>query len=84
MERERPMTKEEMDQKIREMMEERARQDKEVREKYGVNFIPPPPSVSEKPLSKEEIDRKVQEMMQERARQDAEVRQKYGFGSSRK
>lgn len=76
--KETPITREEMKQKMLEMWKTRERQDAELREKYGLPASPAHPrEVAEKPLTREEMKKKVQELIAVREKQDDEVRRKY-------
>ena len=77
-------TKEEMDDKIVRMMQERNRQNADFRRKYNISQKPIPQPTIEKPLTREEMDDKIARMMQERNRQDAEFRKKYSQEGSSK
>jgi hypothetical protein len=71
---ERPLTSDEINDRMQRMMQERARQDAEARKKYGADITPKfPEQEIERPLTSDEINDRMQRMMQERARQDAEA-----------
>ena len=73
---ERPLTHDELSERMWKMVEERNRRDQELRQRY--NFFPPQqplPPVIERPLTHDELSERMRKMTEERNRRDQELRQ---------
>lgn len=74
---ERPLTREEIDARMQNMMEDRRNQDIKAREKFGAQEGKVPERIMpiiEKPLTRDEINERMQQMMSERREQDSAIR----------
>ena len=74
-----PMGREEMEQKMFEMQQERNRIDAEARARFTENSATPLSfrQIMQEPMGREEMEQKMFEMQQERNRIDAEARAKF-------
>jgi uncharacterized protein YdcH (DUF465 family) len=76
--KEKCLSHDEMNEKIKQMMEERQRIDSEARARYGNQSNTTLAGFDEKPMSHEELNEKIKQMMEERQRIDSEARARYG------
>ena len=75
---EKPLTSDEINERMFNRTQERARQDAEIRRKHNI-FPTVVYQIPEKPLTSDEINDRMFNRMQERARQDAEMRREFSF-----
>jgi hypothetical protein len=76
--KEKPITLEEMKEKMLKMWETRERQDAELRKKYGLPALAARPrEVQEKLLTRQELEEKILKIIEVREKQDDELRRKY-------
>ncbi len=69
-----PLSREEIDARMRKMMEDRQAEDVERRKELGVHIPDRIMPIKEKPLTREEINERMQQMLNERMKQDNAVR----------
>lgn len=77
-----PLTSDEINEKMSQRIQERAKQDVEFHDRYkeatSKAFLP----IKDKPLTSDEISEKMFQRIQERAKQDAEFRNAYILATS--